>query len=161
MARELKTQGKVRYVGVTHYVERAQDELADMVQAEKPDFLQINYSVVSRGAEKRVLPLARDLGVAVMINRAFEDGKLFAQVKDKPLPTGIDGSRGDVLGAGVPEIRTEPSSGDRGDPRHRQAGPAERQPQSRHRPGPRRSATPITDRGAGLTARPGALNPRV
>jgi len=86
LARELKQQGKVRYVGVTHYVERAQDELADIVQAEKPDFLQINYSVVSRGAEKRVLPLARDLGVGVLINRAFEDGRLFAQVKDKSLP---------------------------------------------------------------------------
>lgn len=86
LARELKAQGKVRYVGVTHYVESAQDELAAIVQAEKPDWLQINYSVVSRGAEKRVLPLAQDLGVAVMINRAFEDGKLFAQVKDKPLP---------------------------------------------------------------------------
>lgn len=89
VARELKAQGKVRYVGVTHYVESAQDQLADIVQAEKPDFLQINYSVVSRGAEKRVLPLARDLGVAVMINRAFEDGKLFAQVKDKPLPEAL------------------------------------------------------------------------
>ena len=44
---------------------------------------------MSRGAEKRVLPLARDLGVAVMINRAFEDGKLFAQVKDKPLPPAL------------------------------------------------------------------------
>jgi aryl-alcohol dehydrogenase-like predicted oxidoreductase len=89
VARELKAQGKVRYVGVTHYVESAQDELADVVEAEKPDFLQINYSVVSRGAEKRVLPLAHDLGVAVMINRAFEDGKLFAQVKDKPLPDSL------------------------------------------------------------------------
>lgn len=87
LARELKQQGKVRYVGVTHYVERAQDELADVIQAEKPDFLQINYSVVSRGAEKRVLPLAQELGVGVMINRAFEDGRLFAQVKDKPLPS--------------------------------------------------------------------------
>ncbi|PPJ42797.1 MULTISPECIES: aldo/keto reductase [unclassified Pseudoxanthomonas] len=86
VARELKAQGKVKYVGVTHYVERAQDELADVVQAEKPDFLQINYSVASRGAEKRVLPLAQDLGVAVLINRAFEDGKLFAEVKDKPVP---------------------------------------------------------------------------
>jgi aryl-alcohol dehydrogenase-like predicted oxidoreductase len=86
LARELKAEGKVRYVGVTHYLERAQDELAAVVQAEKPDFLQINYSVVTRGAEKRVLPLAQDLGVAVLINRAFEDGKLFAQVKDKPLP---------------------------------------------------------------------------
>lgn len=86
LARELKGQGKVRYVGVTHYLERAQDELADTVQAEKPDFLQINYSVVSRGAEKRVLPLARDLGVAVLVNRAFEDGRLFSQVADKRLP---------------------------------------------------------------------------
>lgn len=89
VARELKAQGKVKYVGVTHYVERAQEELADVVQAEKPDFLQINYSVASRGAEKRVLPLARDLGVAVLINRAFEDGRLFAQVKDKPVPPAL------------------------------------------------------------------------
>lgn len=86
LARELKAQGKVRYVGVTHYLERAQDELADVVQAEKPDFLQINYSLVSRGAEKRVFPLARELGVAVLVNRAFEDGRLFSQVADKPLP---------------------------------------------------------------------------
>lgn len=86
VARELKAEGKTRYVGVTHYVESAQDELADIVTAEKPDFLQINYSVVSRGAEKRVLPLARDLGVAVLINRAFEDGRLFSRVKDVPLP---------------------------------------------------------------------------
>ena len=89
VARELKAQGKVKYVGVTHYVERAQDELANVVQAEKPDFLQINYSVASRGAEKRVLPLAQELGVAVLINRAFEDGKLFAQVKDAPLPPAL------------------------------------------------------------------------
>ena len=89
VARELKARGKVKYVGVTHYVERAQEQLADVVQAEKPDFLQINYSAVSRGAEKRVLPLAQDLGVAVLINRAFEDGRLFAQVKDKPLPPAL------------------------------------------------------------------------
>lgn len=87
LARELKAQGKVRYVGVTHYVERAHDELADVVQAEKPDFLQINYSVVSRGAEKRLFPMARELGVAVLVNRAFEDGRLFSQVAGKPLPT--------------------------------------------------------------------------
>lgn len=86
LARELKAQGKVRYVGVTHYLERAQDELADVVQAEKPDFVQINYSVVSRGAEKRLFPMARELGVAVLVNRAFEDGRLFSQVADQPLP---------------------------------------------------------------------------
>jgi aryl-alcohol dehydrogenase-like predicted oxidoreductase len=86
LARDLKAEGKTRYVGVTHYLEYAHDDLADIVAAEKPDFLQINYSVVTRGAEKRIFPLARDLGVAVMINRAFEDGKLFSRVKEKPLP---------------------------------------------------------------------------
>ncbi len=87
LARELKAQGRIRYTGVTHYLESAQDALADVVQAEKPDFLQINYSVVTRGAEKRLLPMAADLGVAVLINRAFEDGALFARVKSTPLPS--------------------------------------------------------------------------
>lgn len=86
VARELKKQGKVKYVGVTHYVESAQDELADVVQATKPDFLQINHSVTQRGIEKRVLPLAADLGVAVLTNRNFNDGALFNQVKGKSLP---------------------------------------------------------------------------
>lgn len=86
LARELKQQGKVKYVGLTHYVERAQAELADAMQKLKPDFVQINYSPVSRGAEQRIFPLAKDLGIAVMINRAFEDGKLFGQVKGKPVP---------------------------------------------------------------------------
>ena len=86
VARELKAQGKVKYVGVTHYLERAQDELADVVQATKPDFLQINYSITQRGAEKRVLPMAKDLGVAVLANRNFDDGSLFNRVKGKELP---------------------------------------------------------------------------
>lgn len=86
VARELKAQGKVKYVGVTHYVESAQEQLADVVQATKPDFLQINYSVTQRGAEKRVLPMAKDLGVAVLTNRNFNDGALFNQVKGKELP---------------------------------------------------------------------------
>lgn len=86
LARELKAEGRVKYVGVTHYVESAQDELAGVVQAEKPDFLQINYSVTARGAEKRLFPLARDLGVAVLANRNFDDGKLFGAVGNKPVP---------------------------------------------------------------------------
>ena len=86
LARELKQQGKVRLVGLTHYREDAQAQLVDDMRALKPDFIQINYSVASRGAERAILPLARELGIAVMINRAFEDGRLFAQVKGKPLP---------------------------------------------------------------------------
>lgn len=86
LARELKAEGKVKYVGVTHYVTSAQDELADVVQASKPDFLQINYSVTQRGAEKRVFPMARELGVAVLANRNFDDGALFGKVQGKPVP---------------------------------------------------------------------------
>jgi aryl-alcohol dehydrogenase-like predicted oxidoreductase len=86
VARQLKAEGKVKYVGLTHYVERAQDELADAVEQSKPDFLQINYSVTQRGAEKRVFPLAKQLGVAVLANRNFDDGALFDRVKDKQLP---------------------------------------------------------------------------
>lgn len=86
VARELKAQGKVKYVGVTHYVESAQEQLADVVQATKPDFLQINYSVTRRGAEKRVFPMAQDLGVAVLVNRNFDDGALFGRVQGKELP---------------------------------------------------------------------------
>jgi aryl-alcohol dehydrogenase-like predicted oxidoreductase len=86
VARELKKQGKVKYIGVTHYVDSAHDEIADVVQASKPDFLQINHSVTNRGIEKRVLPLAKDLGVAVLTNRNFNDGALFSQVQGKALP---------------------------------------------------------------------------
>jgi aryl-alcohol dehydrogenase-like predicted oxidoreductase len=86
VARELRAEGKVRYVGLTHFRDQAQDELADIVQAEKPDFLQINYSVTQRAAEKRVFPLALDLGVAVLANRNFDDGALFAKVAGKDVP---------------------------------------------------------------------------
>lgn len=86
VARELKKQGKTKYIGVTHYVESAQDALADVVAETKPDFLQINYSVTSRGAEKRVLPMAKDLGVAVLANRNFNDGALFNRVRGIELP---------------------------------------------------------------------------
>ena len=86
VARQLKAEGKVRYVGLTHYVESAQDELSEAVQSSRPDFLQINYSVTHRGAEKRVFPIAQELGVAVLANRNFDDGALFDRVRDKALP---------------------------------------------------------------------------
>jgi aryl-alcohol dehydrogenase-like predicted oxidoreductase len=86
LARELKEQGKVKYTGITHYLDSAQDRLADVVQQTKPDFLQINYSITNRGAEKRLFPMAKDLGIAVLANRNFNDGALFNQVKGKALP---------------------------------------------------------------------------
>ena len=86
LARELKKEGKVKYTGITHYLDSAHDQLADVVQETKPDFLQINYSVTNRGAERRLFPMARDLGIAVLANRNFNDGRLFNQVKGKALP---------------------------------------------------------------------------
>jgi aryl-alcohol dehydrogenase-like predicted oxidoreductase len=86
VARELKQQGKVKYVGVTHYVDSAHDEIAEVVRTSKPDFLQINHSVTNRGIEARVLPMAKDLGVAVLTNRNFNDGALFSRTQGKPLP---------------------------------------------------------------------------
>ena len=86
LARELKQQGKVKYTGITHYLDSAHDQLADVVQETKPDFLQINYSVTNRGAEQRLFPMAKDLGIAVLANRNFNDGKLFNRVRDKRLP---------------------------------------------------------------------------
>lgn len=86
LARELKAQGKVKYIGLTHFRDEAHDQLADIVAAEKADFVQINYSVSAVNAEKRVLPVAADSGVAVMINRAFDDGRLFSRVAGQALP---------------------------------------------------------------------------
>jgi diketogulonate reductase-like aldo/keto reductase len=85
-ARAWKEQGRVRYVGVTHYVESALPELARVLEREKLDFLQINYSIAERAAEERVLPLAREKGVAVLINRPFARGDLFARLRAQPLP---------------------------------------------------------------------------
>ncbi|ARP80865.1 aldo/keto reductase [Bordetella genomosp. 8] len=86
LLRELKQQGVTRYIGITHYTESAQDDLAALVEREKPDFVQINLSVTARGAERRLLPACQAHGVAVLINRPFQDGALFRQVKGKPLP---------------------------------------------------------------------------
>jgi diketogulonate reductase-like aldo/keto reductase len=86
VARELKKQGKVKYVGVTHYTDSAHDDIAAVVQEYKPDFLQINHSVTNRGIEQKVLPVAKELGVAVLTNRNFNDGALFRKVEGKQLP---------------------------------------------------------------------------
>lgn len=84
--RALKAQGRVRYIGVTHYLESAHERLLQVLQQEPVDFVQFNYSVSERNAEKRLLPFCADKGIAVLVNRAFDAGRLFAQVKGKPVP---------------------------------------------------------------------------
>lgn len=86
LLRELKEQGRIRYIGVTHYVESAHDRLLDVLQSEKVDFVQFNYSVGERNAEKRLLPYCADNGIATLINRPFARGNLLGRVRNKPLP---------------------------------------------------------------------------
>jgi diketogulonate reductase-like aldo/keto reductase len=84
--RHWKEQGRIRYIGITHYTASAYDEVEAVLKAEPLDFLQINYALDDRGAEKRLLPLCRERGVAVICNRPFGGGGLLARLKDKPLP---------------------------------------------------------------------------
>lgn len=84
--RAWKAEGRVRYAGITHYTVGSHSDLAEVIKREKLDFVQLNYSAMTRDAEKTLLPLAADRGVAVIVNRAFEDGKIFGAVRDKPVP---------------------------------------------------------------------------
>jgi aryl-alcohol dehydrogenase-like predicted oxidoreductase len=84
--RRWKAEGRVKYLGITHYTTSSYPDLISIIEREKLDFVQFNYSVTTREAEKRLLPLCADKGVAVIINRAFEDGNLFTRVQDKELP---------------------------------------------------------------------------
>ncbi|MFL6647511.1 MAG: aldo/keto reductase [Sulfurifustaceae bacterium] len=84
--RTWKEQGKVRYIGVTHYTESAYDDLARVLETEDLDFVQLNYSIVEREAEQRMLPLAQVRRVAVIVNRPFAQSGLFSRVRGKSLP---------------------------------------------------------------------------
>jgi len=84
--RKWKTEGRIKYIGITHYTTSSYPDLISVIEREKIDFVQFNYSVATREAEKKLLPLCADKGVAVLINRAFEDGNLFTRVQGKPLP---------------------------------------------------------------------------
>jgi diketogulonate reductase-like aldo/keto reductase len=84
--REWKEQGKIRYIGITHYTESAYASIEEILKNTPVDFLQINYSMLSRRAEERLFPLAQEKKVAVIINQPFEEGALFDRVKGKTVP---------------------------------------------------------------------------
>jgi diketogulonate reductase-like aldo/keto reductase len=86
---EWKHRGLVRYVGVTHYNSGGHDAVGRILvqpRAQPLDFIQINYSVGEREAERRLLPLARDRGVAVIANRPFGGGDLIRRLSRRPVP---------------------------------------------------------------------------
>jgi diketogulonate reductase-like aldo/keto reductase len=81
-----KDSGRLRYLGITHYTSSAYDELERVLRAEPLDWVQVNYSLGEREAERRILPAARERGVAVLVNRPFSEGGLFQRVRGRALP---------------------------------------------------------------------------
>jgi diketogulonate reductase-like aldo/keto reductase len=85
--RDWKQQGLVRFLGITHYTAGSHEAVARLVASQALDFIQINYSVGEREAEQRLLPLALERGVAVIINRPFAGGELLRRLRSKALPS--------------------------------------------------------------------------
>jgi diketogulonate reductase-like aldo/keto reductase len=84
--RALKSEGRIRYVGITHYTASAHDELEAVMRSETLDFVQLNYAIDDRAAEQRLLPLAAERGIAVLVNRPFGGGGLLRRLSSRPLP---------------------------------------------------------------------------
>jgi aryl-alcohol dehydrogenase-like predicted oxidoreductase len=81
-----KAEGRIRHVGITTHTSRQYEEFEASMRKHKLDFIQVNYSLADRGANERILPLAQENGVAVLVNRPFGKGRLFQAVGDRPLP---------------------------------------------------------------------------
>jgi aryl-alcohol dehydrogenase-like predicted oxidoreductase len=84
--RAWKDEGRVRYLGITHYTAGAFAELEAVMRAEPLDFVQLNYSLADRAAERRLLPLAAERGIAVLVNVPFGGGGLLRRLARVPLP---------------------------------------------------------------------------
>ncbi|MDR8389637.1 aldo/keto reductase [Aliifodinibius sp. S!AR15-10] len=81
-----KQDGRIRYIGITHYTTSAHDRLEQIIRSEDIDFVQFNYSIRTRNAEQSLLDTALENGVAVIINRPYEGGSLFGAVSGRDLP---------------------------------------------------------------------------
>jgi diketogulonate reductase-like aldo/keto reductase len=84
--RTWKEQGRIRYLGITHYSSSAYGDMEKIMRAEELDFIQLNYSLEERDAERRLLPLAAERGIAVLANLPFGAGQLLRTVRGKPIP---------------------------------------------------------------------------
>jgi diketogulonate reductase-like aldo/keto reductase len=84
--RAWKDAGRIRYLGVTHYSASGHDALERLMRSEPLDFVQLNYSLAEPEAARRLLPLARDRGIAVLVNRPLAQGALFSRVRGRSLP---------------------------------------------------------------------------
>ena len=83
---DMKAAGLVRYVGITTSEGRRHEEIEEIIATRPIDFAQVTYNVLDREVEERILPLARDKGIAVLVNRPFRQGALTRDVQAHPLP---------------------------------------------------------------------------
>ena len=86
LLRAWKKEGRIRYLGVTHHDPAYMNALADWVERGGLDFVQMNYSILTRQAEGRLLPAAADRGVAVLVNMPFGKARLFKLVEGRAVP---------------------------------------------------------------------------
>lgn len=84
--RKWKDEGRIRYIGITHYTNSYHEQLEQVLRKERFDFVQFNYSLADRHAEQRILPVAAELGVATIINRPFGEGALLRKLQGVALP---------------------------------------------------------------------------
>lgn len=85
--RAWKREGRIQHLGITHYRDDAHDELEAVIRSETIDAVQLNFSIDNRAAERRLLPLAADRGVAVLVNLPFGGGGLLKRLQGRPLPS--------------------------------------------------------------------------
>jgi diketogulonate reductase-like aldo/keto reductase len=84
--RAWKAEGRTRYIGVTHYAAGHHDDVARVLESEPVDFVQINYSVAEREADRTIFPLAAERGIGVIVNRPFGGGSVLGRLSNKPVP---------------------------------------------------------------------------
>ena len=84
--KQWKAAGRIRYIGITHYHSGAYADLERLIKTRDFEFVQFNYSIAEREAEERLLPLAQEAGVAVIVNRPFAQASLFSRVRGKEVP---------------------------------------------------------------------------
>jgi len=87
LLKKMKKRGEIRYIGITTSHGRQHDELAEIMKTQPLDFVQFSYNIIDREVEEKLLPLAREHGIATIINRPFQRGDLIDELEDKPLPS--------------------------------------------------------------------------
>ena len=120
--RAWKEEGRIRYLGITHYSSSAYGEMEKIMRAETLDFVQLNYSLDEREAERRLLPLAAERGMAVLVNLPFGQGRLFRTLRGKPIPPWMQEAGCEHVVSGLAEIYARSQSRDLRHPGNRKSG---------------------------------------